>query len=319
MRKYLLVIGLCLSTGSLAADNGLELLEKMSEAMHVQNYSGTFVYHHKDKVETLKIVHRNTPEGVDERVLTLSGKPREIIRRGPLTTCILPENHLVIVDDNQSGSHFPGIVPKKLHKLQLHYDIKVSESDERMAGKLCWVVDIMPKDKYRYGYRLWIDKETHLLVRSDLLNEQQETIEQVMFTELNLHESLPDKVFMPEFLADGFRRQQIGKPADVNLPSFGRWRAYNLPPGFIMQTQKQRVKYIRNKPAHQIVISDGLASVSVYIEPKHDNRVALGRKTRGAMSVFGKVYHDHHLTVVGEVPERTVELIAESIRLEKEP
>lgn len=317
MRKHWLAICLCLNTGPLVAEGGLELLENMSEAMHSLNYSGTFVYRHKDKVETLQITHRNTGDHVDERVITLSGKPREIIRESSVTTCVLPESRLVIVDENQKRTNFPSILPQNLSKLPPHYTLNKAEKAERIAGRLCWVINVVPKDKYRYGYKLWIDQDTNLLLRSDLLNDQQKMVEQVLFTDLNVHKSIPDEAFVSTFIKENFRRQEIGLPSESDTYESNKWRAANLPPGFIMSTYKQRVKSATNTSVQQMVFSDGLASVSVFIEPSNKDKVLHGSKRRGALNVYGKSINDHHLTVVGDVPKRTVKLIAESIELEK--
>lgn len=321
MVRNVAVLWVCLVAGPLyAADtDGLELLKRMSESMQVNNYSGTFIYRHKDKVETLKIIHGNTPDGIKERLVTLSGKPREILRSDSVVTCIWPENRRVLVDKSRPGSNFPGLVPKDPVRLAAHYRVSVRDKLERIADRDCRVVDVMPKDEYRYGYRLWIDEETYLLVRSDLLNENNESVEQVMFTELVVHDEVPVEALKPEFeVGDDFRQRETDDLADIMDTDKARWRSVDLPSGFFMQTWKKRISKNGNTSVEQLVYSDGLASVSVFIEPNKNEKMLSGNRRRGALNIYGEVHNDYHITVVGEVPGRTVKQIAESVELKPE-
>lgn len=321
MVRNVAVLWVCLVAGPLyAADpDGLELLKRMSEAMQINNYSGTFIYRHKDKVETLKIVHGYTPDGIKERLITLSGKPREILRSDSVVTCIWPENRRVLVDKSRSGSNFPGLVPNDPVKLAAHYSVSVQGKPERIADRDCRVVDIKPKDEYRYGYRVWIDHETFLLVRSDLLNENNEPVEQVMFTELIVHDEVPVEALKPEFeVDDGFRRRESDDLSNTMDADKARWHSTDLPSGFFMQTWKKRTSKNGSTTVEQLVYSDGLASVSVFIEPNKNEKMLSGSRRRGALNIYGKVFNDYHITVIGEVPGQTVKQIAESVEMKAE-
>jgi sigma-E factor negative regulatory protein RseB len=298
--------------------DGFMLLESMSRAMESQTYTGTFIYRHKDKVETLKILHRNRDGRISERLLTLSGKPREIIRADSVVTCIWPDSKLLMVDRGRTGSNFPGLVFQDLNRVVQNYAVQVGQQTERIAGRDCLIVDVQPKDKLRYGYRLWIDRDKHLLVRSDLLNEAQQPLEQVIFTELTTHDNLPDTAFEPELLSEGFQRKEINGDGQVgNTESkSNEWRVSQLPPGFVLQMHKQRVRKNGNIPVEHMVFSDGLASVSVFIEPAVDDKSPKMDRRRGALNVHKKFIAGRKATIVGEVPQQTVELIAESIQHE---
>jgi sigma-E factor negative regulatory protein RseB len=300
------------------AAEGFELLDSMSRAMQSLTYSGTFMYRHKDKLETLKILHRNHDGHIDERLITLSGKPREIIRADSVVTCIWPDSKLMRVDRGRAGSNFPGLVFQDLKRVVQNYNVSVAEQTERMAGRDCLVVDVQPKDQLRYGYRLWIDRNNHLLVRSDLLNETQQPLEQVFFTELTTHDSLPDSAFAPELLTEGFRRQETDESAQSVDVAGKEWRFSQLPPGFVLQLHKQRMRKDGNVPVEHMVFSDGLASVSVFIEPAAGDKSSQGDRRRGALNVHNKLIAGRKATIVGEVPPQTVELIGESLQYEGE-
>jgi sigma-E factor negative regulatory protein RseB len=320
--KRVVIAFCCCFVQSAYAADGAELLENMSEAMQSRTYSGTFIYRHKDNVETLKIIHRNQSGRIDERLITLSGKQREIVRSDSVVTCIWPESQLVMVDKSHPRSNFPGVMFEDLERVQQHYTLNVHPETERVAGRDCTIVDVQPKDQFRYGYRLWIDRENNLLVRSDLLDADQQPIEQVMFTELSVHESLPDQAFKSELMSDKFRRREIDesgkKSTDASAAAKSDWRVGQLPPGFVMQLHRQRVKKDSNVEIQHMVFSDGLASVSVFIEPGDVNKRLEGKRRRGGLNIYSKVVEGEHVTVVGEVPKQTVELIAGSVERKKE-
>jgi sigma-E factor negative regulatory protein RseB len=302
--------------GPLFAAEALDLLERMSESMRSSNYKGTFVYRHKDKVETLKIIHRYGEEGVSERLITLTGKPREIIRDGETVTCILPDRRLVLIDDSRRKSRFPGVVPDDLSRLSEYYTLRVLDEPERIAGLLSRVVEVMPGDSYRYGYRLWIADGSNLLVRSDLLNNDNKTVEQVIFTELERHERLSDDLFKPQYLKEGYSWREMGKADASGGKRRARWATEAVPPGFLLTTHKRRLKPHNDRPVEHMVFSDGMASVSVFVESGERDNMVRGSVRRGALSIYGKEIGDHHITVMGEVPGSTVESIAESITLD---
>jgi sigma-E factor negative regulatory protein RseB len=313
----LTVLCICVFTGSAFATEGIALLDRMSDSMRSKNYTGVFVYRHKEKVETLKIIHRQTEKGIDERLITLSGKPREIIRDDRKVTCIWPEKRLVLLDKNRRKSRFPGIIPENLKRLPDHYSITLNDRSERIAGRLSHVVDVSPKDQYRYGYRLWIDRDSHLLIRSDLLDEKDKAVEQVMFTELKVYKSLPDDLFESEYLQEGYQWKEIDKVEDTKPEQVSDWQVKLLPPGFFLQSFNQRKKPELSIPIEHMVYSDGMASVSVFIEPKYNNehdKLVSGNSRRGALSIYGRSLGDFHVTVLGEVPQSTAKLIAESIQ-----
>lgn len=321
-RRLIAAICLVLMQPAMAGEQpagGFDVLDRMSRAMQSRAYTGTFIYRHKDKVETLKILHRNRDGRVDERLITLSGKPREIIRSDSVVTCIWPDSKLLRIDRGRPGSNFPGLVFQDLNRVIQNYDVRVERQTERIAGRDCLIVDVQPRDRFRYGYRLWIDRDNYLLVRSDLLNEAQQPLEQVIFTELTTHESLPDSAFEPELLTDGFRRHEIDEnrqPVDIAAAEKNQWRVGGLPSGFVLQLHKQRVRENGNVRVEHMVFSDGLASVSVFIEPATDDKPSKPDRKRGALNVHNKLIAGRKATIVGEVPKQTVELIAESLQYE---
>ena len=318
----LLVCVLGLSPAVAMATTAAELIENMATAMRSTTYSGVFIYHHNNSVEArLKIFHRNTAQGVEERLLSISGEQREIIRTDSVVTCIWPDRKLVIIDKSQSRQHFPGIVPDDISRLPTNYKptnykLLMHEQPQRVAERDAWVVDVSPHDQHRYGYRLWIDKDTGLLVGSEVLDEQQQSIEKLLFTELNVHDTLPDGLFKAKLLQADYRWRELSAPTAKHSVTEQKWQAANLPPGFFMQTHKQWTQSANQALVEQIVFSDGMASISVFIESKFGDHLPLGSQRRGGLNVYGKTSNNHHITVMGEVPNQTVRLVADSIDAE---
>jgi sigma-E factor negative regulatory protein RseB len=178
---------------------------------------------------------------------------------------------------------------------------------------------IRPKDDYRYGYRLWLDDAFELLLRSELLNAEGKAIEQIMFTDIHVLESIDDARLKPNISGKEYRWliDDEGRH-DSSSSDMPGWQAENVPGGFVLkQNVMQRLPEHKGMVNH-LLYSDGLASVSVYIEPLPENiDVLRGASQMGAVNAFGRVVDDYHVTAVGEVPAATVELISSSLQYVK--
>ncbi|MBU6470694.1 MAG: MucB/RseB C-terminal domain-containing protein [Gammaproteobacteria bacterium] len=297
-------------------------LQRMNLALRDRNYTGTFVYVHADHLESMRIFHRADAQGGIERLVSLTGPPSEVIRDHHSVKCILPESRMVLVERRYAAERFPAALPASISaaRLAANYDFK-DLGDGRIAGYRSKIIGILPRDQYRYGYRLWLDAHTGMLLRSDLLNADGHTVERVMFTMLQYHKSIPDKELQATEIGRGFVWNIQGdseklSPAETRVS----WRATKLPPGFVLSlTDVQRVAGVE-QPVRHLVFSDGLASVSVFAEAAGASHNALiGPSQMGAVNAFGRQVGDHHLTVVGAVPAATVRLIANSMRLVPSP
>ncbi|MDE2069635.1 MAG: transcriptional regulator, partial [Gammaproteobacteria bacterium] len=169
-------------------------LQRMNLALRDRNYTGTFVYVHGDHLESMRIFHRADAQGGIERLVSLTGPPSEVIRDHHSVKCILPDSRMVLVERRYAAERFPAALPASVPaaRLAAYYDFK-DLGDGRIAGYRSKIIGIMPRDQYRYGYRLWLDAHTGMLLRSDLVNSDGHTVERVMFTSLQYHQSIPDK------------------------------------------------------------------------------------------------------------------------------
>jgi len=265
------------------------LVDEMSMALKTLNYEGVFVHLQGMSVTSMHILHASDASGELERMTSLDGEAREVIRND-------------------------------------RYDFTLGNPD-RVAGRDTHVVEVKPRDKFRYGYRFWIDQETKMLLRSMLLDGPDMAVEQVLFTSIEY----PEKVDLARFDVDtkeehiswiepktaqavtSLSAQQSYKTNAVDRVGFLR-----LPDGYEEVSETYRPMPIDDGPISHVMVSDGMASVSVYVEhvkaPEQD-KSALGLSKMGAMNAYGLSLKNAFITVVGEVPASTVMAIAEAVQL----
>jgi sigma-E factor negative regulatory protein RseB len=303
-----------------ASDTPEAWLARMNGALRDLNYQGTFVYLRSDRMETLQITHRGDKQGGIERIVSLTGPKREIVRDHKNVKCILPANRSVLVERRYGAtSRLVAAIPTGVDadKLSANYQFKDLGTD-RVAGIQCKVIGIEPRDGYRYGYKLWLDAKTAMLMRSDLVDQKNQLVARVVFTSLKYPQTISDKALAPTEIGSGYTWNIQGdseKPLEEERDV--SWHADKLPPGFKLSlSDVQRVAGAAH-PVRHLVYSDGLASVSVFAELVSPGRkLLLGPSHVGAVNAYGRALDGRHLTVVGEVPEVTVEMIARAMQLQ---
>ncbi|MGB5456587.1 MAG: MucB/RseB C-terminal domain-containing protein [Gammaproteobacteria bacterium] len=285
-----------------------DVVSGMSTADKHYNYEGTFVLRKADKMMTMHVVHGVDDRGVWESMESLNGEARKIVRHNNEVMSIYPERRLVTVSQMGDKPGLHPILPENLDKLSRHYTIE-QLGDDRIAGRNTSVLNLQPKDAFRYGYKYWLDKDTGVLLKCNLLDEKDDIVEQMMYTSFRKHADVPASAFqIPEL--KGYTRKEVKK--DKGEPASIGWRVTNLPKGFML-TQSTSRHSGENESLH-LMYSDGLASVSVFIEPGDNSPHYLeGASTMGALNAYGKRINGVQVTVMGEVPEATVALIAHSM------
>lgn len=305
-------LSLLIGTGLALGAEPKEWLERMNKALTTRNYVGVFTHMRGDRAETLRIIHRVKGTDVSERLLSLDGSEREFIREGDQLTCYFPDRREVLVE---RGSPDALLALPSLDEGDSNvYEIQGGER-ERLLGRKTRMVALTPRDEYRYGYRLWIDEETSMPLKTQLCDQQGKVIEQILFSNIDLPERIPDSMFKPVVDASNYRwlraeRQQLPLNTTPAL-----WAAMRLPPGFRMATQGAQSMPGSSEPVAHLVFTDGVASVSVFIEPrKADAPAQQGAARVGSSSAFSTVVDGHQVTAVGEVPANTVQFIATQVK-----
>ena len=313
--KWLLPALLAISGQVFAQDDDARRwLDQMSSALQSLNYDGTFVYLHDGKLETMRIVHQTGEHGEMERLVSLTGSPREVLRDDRAVTCIMADSKSVTVGQRRPRQPFP-VVPEDLDSLSRYYQLQ-ELGEDRMAGYMSRVITITPRDRFRYGYRFWIDASNYMLLKSDLIDVDGEAIEQVMFTHLNVSNTIPVTALQPSLTGDGYNwtRQGVDSHNPAARPGSPDWVVKRLPAGFkLTDFQRKRMRKDGASVEH-MVFSDGLATMSVYVEkPGPDDKAFQGLSSMGAMNAFAAVVDDYQVTVIGEVPPATVQMVAGSV------
>lgn len=313
--KGLLPVLLVMSGHVFAQDSARDWLDEMSSALQTLDYDGIFVYLHDDKLEAMRIIHRMDPGGQRERLVSLTGSAREVLRDDKSVTCIMPDNKSVMIGQSRPRQPFP-VVPRDLDSVSPYYALE-DVGDDRMAGHTARVIAITPRDSFRYGYRFWIDKNTRMLLKSDMTGVDGKPIEQVMFTRLVIGTDIPADDLQPSLTGDGYawhRQEDIHRSADNSVSGEPGWAVAKLPDGFrLTDFQHKRMREGRGDAEH-MVFTDGLATVSVYVEQSSAERPGfIGLSSMGAMNAYRAMLDGSQVTVVGEVPAATVEMIATSV------
>lgn len=288
-------------------------LERVAAASQNLNYEGVFVYQYQGGLEAMRVIHRVDENGVRERLYSLTGTEREIIRDNKKITCTLPDSRTVIVDRRSDANPLSQLVPSDVEGLSRSYVLKMS-GENRIADRLATRISILPRDQYRFGYQLSVDQESGLLLQAEVFDENGDSIEHLMFAELRLPETIPDALLVPQVDASGFSWYQE-EPLLITDEAASNWEFENLPSGFEMVLHELRRVPGNSQPVEHLLFSDGLANVSVYIEHSDRSEAFTGHSSLGAMRAFGRtIGQSVQLIAVGEVPLTTVERIALAIR-----
>lgn len=311
--------GLCLVlvvSTAVAADDARVWLERMNHALATRNYDGTFFHVRNGKVETLRIIHRVADGKVSERLVSLDGSGREIVRNDEELTCYLPDQKRVLVETRQEQGALLGTLPAFDAAVTENYRLEMLPR-VRLLGRTTQVIAVNPKDAYRFGYRLWIDEGTALPLKTQLCDEKGNVVEQVLFANITLPESIPKSAVEAQVNSDGLQWEKQPSPKQGAASFAGLWRAIKAPPGFKQTATNSQMMEGSTSPVAHLVYSDGLASVSVFIEaksPRNDPMNGLSRV--GSAFAFSTTVRGHQVTAVGEVPAQTVQFIATSIKPE---
>jgi len=301
------------SDGGTSAD-AMALLRKIYQATENLSYTGTFVYQQGERVETSSITRLAGPGGEVERVEVLDGMPREIIRTRDTVRCYLPESQTVKVERRTDARGFPALLPERITDLARNYTITRGET-ARIAGFECESVMLSPKDELRYGYKLWADVKSGMLLKARIFNRKGETVEQFSFVQLAMGSVSRERV-KARHASQNFRVEDAAV-APANLGSSG-WSVGAELPGFRKIIEVTR-RLSDARPAGQMVYSDGLAAVSVFIEPMAGRAEAVrpGPSSLGAFQIYTREVANHVVTVVGEAPPASVQRIAAGVEFRK--
>jgi sigma-E factor negative regulatory protein RseB len=306
-RALVWVLGFSSALPALAQDANA-WLARMGQAVSGLDYHGDLVYVHGNQLEALRVFHAVDGAGTRERLVALSGAPREIVRGAGQVLLAGSRSRPAVY--GEAGLLQPqllvalGADPARLPR---HYVLALGGTD-RIAGLATQLVEVRPRDAFRYGYRLWLENDTGMLLKSVRFGADGRPVEQLMFTRIALRErpSEADLAGAPveNPLPNPMPLPQTPPPPDA------KWQVANPPDGFELAARQPATP----ATGEHLVYSDGLANVSVYVEPLTGAAPAFtGLSSRGAVNLYGRVLDGHQITVLGEVPPATVERFAQGV------
>jgi sigma-E factor negative regulatory protein RseB len=311
-RPPAIALALGLAAAPAFAESGEEWLARMGAALNNASYVGEFVSESAGRTERLAITHRMRDGVVSERLVSLTGHGRELVREDNEVVVYLPDQKLAIIERRSGRSDLMGALPQFEGRMAAWYKVDwVGRETLEDFGPTA-VVAVRPLDGYRFGYRIWIDIDSHMPVRSDMSDGSGRVIERMRFTRLRFDDDIPDSAFEPALDRSKLRWVRQSPQVDDEAPA---WRAAQVPPGFRLSASGVQALAGPGAPVSHLVYSDGLATVSVFVQvPRPGKTPAEGTSRSGVASAYTTVVDGHQITAVGEVPTRTLRFIATSLR-----
>ena len=315
-KALLLLISIGVSGVAVAGDPGKarDWLERMTTAMSQMSYQGTFVYVRDGAVETMRITHVTDETGVRERLYSISGPHREVIRDRQGVRCILQDSASVVKDEVIDSSYFPELPLSIIDSDNSGYRLQTG-GEARIAGHTARRVTISPEDNFRYGYDFWLEEQTGLLLKWVLFDTENKPIAKLMFTDFALGSAVNlDELESNSQAEDFVEMKTFSLQNTVVTRSTPRWQPEKLPPGFHLTSHNHETS--ADGVYEHMVYSDGLAAVSVYIEQQGaEAAVNPGVSQLGTNNAYTREQDGLQITVIGEVPAITVKAIANEMAL----
>jgi sigma-E factor negative regulatory protein RseB len=295
-------------------DEAREWLERMATAMSQMSYQGTFVYVRDGVVETMRITHVTDDSGVRERLYSVSGPHREVIRDRKGVRCVFEDSASIVEDKVVASAYFPELPLSIIDSANSGYRLETG-GEARIAGHAARRVSITPEDNFRFGYDFWLEQHSGLLLKWVLLDSHHKPLAKLMFTDFSMGSAVDLDELDSDSRADDFvELKPLSQEETVVSHSSPRWQPVNLPPGFKLASHS-------HKPGvdgvyEHMVYSDGLAAVSVYVEQKDlAKNMKTGISQLGTNNAYTRKQGGLQITVIGEVPAITVKSIANEMAL----
>ncbi|MDE2117723.1 MAG: MucB/RseB C-terminal domain-containing protein [Betaproteobacteria bacterium] len=320
-KPALILMGLLAAIPGAFADplwqDELNWLKIMAFAAHQTDYSGTFLYQYGNHVEISRITHVVDRDGEHSRLESLDGVRHEIILNNGQVLCYLGGRKVKLKEHQGTPRTFPALLPEQLSLLNENYQIKQGE-EGKVAGFHAHAMIFQPKDNLRYIHKMWAHSDSGLLLKAEVLDDRSRVIEQNTFIQLNMDGNIDRSWIVagtPDAVLIARQQRHTVLPKTEAMAGSSGWQVDMLPAGFKKITEVRRPMLGKKAPVIQLVFSDGLAGISVFIESSDgDQDDHTGLSSQGAVQVYSKVAGNYLVTVVGEVPPRTVMRVADSVR-----
>lgn len=300
------------------APDALQWLQKVANSTRKLTYSGVFVYQGGDRSETSRIIHAMDNGRELERIEALDGSPREVVREGDEIKCYIPDQRLLVLERSRDQRSFPAVLPEGIVALTDHYNVRRGPPG-RVAGLDAQSIMVEPKDELRYRRQFWIDTQSGLMLKASLLDEHGNVRESFAFTEVRIGGPVHRDLLKPhaKFHNGEWRIHDI-RSREMAMDD-SNWILRNPLSGFAKILGMKRQSPRDGHPITHLVFSDGLAAVSLFIEPLDANRPKpeTGTFAMGAVNVYKRLLADHLLMAMGDVPLAALIKLADGVEARK--
>jgi sigma-E factor negative regulatory protein RseB len=289
-------------------------LQRAAQAARQASYEGVYVHTNGDRISTVRVTHITGAGEEHERIEPLDGPDTlEIVRRNDEMYCRFPDAKTVRLDPRITNRFFPGILAAPAETIAASYDVKLGKT-ERVLGYECQWIRLDPKDGLRFPQRVCSEMNSGLVLRAKVLNGERQVIEQYSFTDLKLGPQVGRTDLKSIFRARNRQWLSDGSPRDEASNAETGWAVTRAPAGFNKVAELKRTLPGRSQPVSQIVLTDGLATLSVFVEPNPSPpRTAEASSEDGTTTFFVRPMGDQLVTVLGEVPLATAQQVARSV------
>ncbi len=309
-----------------------EFLQSVSDALNTASYRGTLIQSADGRIATMHVMHSNIDGVVREKLVAMDGEGSEILRTGDELICLLPEQKLKLIESNNVPSSAFARLPAGVSQLNEFYTLEDRGAD-RIAGRPALQYFLRPRDQFRYGHRLWVDRDSLLPLRMQLVSRSR-IIEEVRFTDVEVGIEIPEDDFMSSIDSTDFKVIRASA-APVPTPTVGAKSAAKVSdnesrgwpvepyPGFKLRATQTRTVSINGQVTQRLVFSDGLATISVFIGARPaqggDDADAAKVARLGAAHSLQRRIGNNSVTLVGEVPAETLRMLAAGAERQMSP
>lgn len=316
VRLFTLVFVAVIATAKFAfcTEGGVESdpkfwLAEARQATGKLSYRGIVSYMKDNHIESLHVFHGLVNGQEQERLLSVNTPMHEVVRAADKVTCYYPETKSVSVDSKPAKRSILLDLPGNLNELSKHYSFGLGKV-EFVARRQTQIVTIEPKDDLRYGRRLWVDVETKLPLKLEWLDENGQVVEEMVFNSVSIEPSIPAEELLPTTQVDDSwkTKQHVTLPAESLI-----WTLDGVPDGFHMLSYTRLKRGSDNRAIDHILLSDGVSSVSIYIDQFMTELFTAQPRKIGAINSFTRKLDNYLVTVMGEVPSKTVQAIGNGI------
>ncbi|NRD72985.1 MucB/RseB C-terminal domain-containing protein [Shewanella sp. VB17] len=284
-------------------------LDNMSQALREQEYKISLIQLQADHIRPLVYIHGKIDDQEVAFLEHLNGAPKNAVRVGDTVTFIEHDQAAYSIKTNRIQGLLPQAFAGNIDEFSSGYQF-VLGGRSRLAGRPSQLVRIIPVDKFRYGYQVWLDLDTYLPLRYDMLTEDKQLLEQVLVVELLVLDSVP------AILNEAYKQQWPDVIAQPTRDVGGNWKFNWLPEGFKVLVKDSHRLMGSHEAVEYIALSDGMASISVYVAKASDAKMPEELVTRNGLSLVTERIGNAEVVAVGKVPAKTLLRIAKSITID---